>query len=45
MSREPQNPPYDKLRNIGQFKLLSDVKNHILISFEDAYLTLVFIDW
>jgi len=30
---------------IGQFKLPSEEKNHILISFEDVYLTLVLIDW
>jgi len=29
MSREPQNPPYDKVRNIGQFKLPNDEKNHM----------------
>jgi len=27
---------YDKVRNIGQFKLPSEEKNHILISFEYA---------
>jgi len=35
---------YDKVRNIGQFKLQSEEKNHILIFFEDAYLTLVLMD-